>query len=92
MFITPLPMLRFMERLGDPTLKTLSTAVDTMRDSMLGVIHVPPPSPPPLPPPLPPSFTAQMQKSQREYICNHAHLFPANVVQLLVDVRNVGYG
>jgi len=38
-FITPLPMLRFMERLGDPTLKTLIHAVNTMRGSMLGVIH-----------------------------------------------------
>lgn len=42
-FITPLPMLRFMEKLGDPTLKTLTKAVDTMRDSMLEVIHVSPP-------------------------------------------------
>ena len=39
-FITPYPVLRFMERLGDPTLKTLTKAVDTMRASMLGVIHV----------------------------------------------------
>lgn len=39
-FITPLPVLRFMERLGDPTLKTLKCAVDTMRASMLDVIHV----------------------------------------------------
>jgi len=39
-FITPFPVLRFMERLGDPTLKTLKCAVDTMRASMLDVIHV----------------------------------------------------
>ena len=39
-FITPLPMLRFMERLGDPTLRTLTRAVDTLRGSMLDVIHV----------------------------------------------------
>lgn len=38
-FITPLPMLKFMERLGDPRLKTLTKAVNTMRDSMLEVIQ-----------------------------------------------------
>ena len=29
-----------MDRLGDPTLKTLTKAVDTMRASMLSVIQV----------------------------------------------------
>lgn len=38
-FITPLGVLRFMDKLGDPTLKTLAKAVDTMRNSMLGVIQ-----------------------------------------------------
>ena len=39
-FITPFGVLRFMDRLGDPTLKTLTRAVDTMRASMLSVIQV----------------------------------------------------
>jgi hypothetical protein len=39
-FITPFGMLQFMDRLGDPTLKTLTKAVDTMRASMLSVIQV----------------------------------------------------
>ena len=39
-FITPFGVLRFMDRLGDPTLKTLTKAVDTMRASMLSVIQV----------------------------------------------------
>lgn len=39
-FITPFGVLQFMDRLGDPTLKTLTKAVDTMRASMLDVIHV----------------------------------------------------
>lgn len=39
-FITPFGVLQFLDSLGDPTLKTLTKAVDTMRASMLDVIHV----------------------------------------------------
>lgn len=40
-FITPLPVLRLLERLGvSRELKLLQEAVATMRDSLLGVIHV----------------------------------------------------
>ena len=40
-FITPMPMLRLLERLGvSRELKLLQEAVATMRGSLLGVIHV----------------------------------------------------
>ena len=40
-FITPMPVLRLLERLGvSRELKLLQEAVATMRDSLLGVIHV----------------------------------------------------
>jgi hypothetical protein len=37
-FITPLPLLRLMERLGSPLLSELSAALATLRGSILGVI------------------------------------------------------
>ena len=40
-FITPMPVLRLLERLGvSRELKLLQEAVATMRGSLLGVIHV----------------------------------------------------
>lgn len=39
-FITPMPLLRFMAACGMPHLKNLDEAVDIMRAAMLGVIQV----------------------------------------------------
>jgi hypothetical protein len=39
-FITPMPLLRLLKALGFPQLRQLDTAVATMREAMLGVIHV----------------------------------------------------
>lgn len=39
-FITPMPLLRVLDRLGLPHLRQLEEAVDTMRSSMLAVIEV----------------------------------------------------
>lgn len=39
-FITPLPVLKFLDKLGFKELKQLSKSVDIMRESMLEMIHV----------------------------------------------------
>jgi hypothetical protein len=39
-FITPMPLLRFMAACGMPHLKNLDEAVGIMRAAMLGVIQV----------------------------------------------------
>jgi hypothetical protein len=44
LFITPMPLLRFMDMLGFQHLKRLSKASEVMRASMLDVISVSPPT------------------------------------------------